>query len=232
MNCTDTNSTASAHPPILSEEKLRVARKGPKPTPSKELLDSMLSYDPETGSLKWKERDVSTFRKASSARAWKTFMAGKEAGSTHPGHAGRPQAIYVGISVQGKSLKWCAHRIAWVMMTGSDIPDGMQIDHKNGNPCDNRWDNLRLATFEQNMWNAHHRRKVDLPMGVYPAKSPANGFYFLMRFRGKNHYEGGFKTAELASQARMAKSVALRGEFCPYVSQPLPPAPETKEASV
>ena len=36
-------------------------------------------------------------------------------------------------------------RLAWLYMTGSFPPDGMFVDHANGNRADDRWENLRLG---------------------------------------------------------------------------------------
>ncbi len=44
------------------------------------------------------------------------------------------------------------HQVIWIMFKG-DIPDGMEIDHKDLDPTNNRIDNLRLATHQQNMFN-------------------------------------------------------------------------------
>lgn len=55
------------------------------------------------------------------------------------------------------------HRVVWESAYGP-IPDGMWIDHINGDPTDNRLENLRLATVSQN--NMNMRRRKDNKAGV------------------------------------------------------------------
>lgn len=58
------------------------------------------------------------------------------------------------------------HRIIWEMHFG-DIPDGAFIDHINGNPGDNRIQNLRLASSMENSWNSKvHKDSISGVKGV------------------------------------------------------------------
>ena len=57
----------------------------------------------------------------------------------------------VQVTYQGTRL--LAHRIIWELFNGP-IPDGMVIDHLNGDPWDNRIENLACKTNAQNQQNS------------------------------------------------------------------------------
>jgi hypothetical protein len=50
--------------------------------------------------------------------------------------------------------------IAWMHRAVMDAPEGLLVDHRNHNGLNNRKENLRIATFSQNMQN---RRKIRIP---------------------------------------------------------------------
>ena len=57
---------------------------------------------------------------------------------------------YIGIFINGKYF--FAHRIIWEMFN-QEIPAGMVIDHIDGIRNNNRIENLRVCTFQQNHFN-------------------------------------------------------------------------------
>jgi len=97
-------------------------------------LREVLYYDEETGIFMWK---INTGKKR---------LAGKIAGS-------KMVRGYWMICVD--YVQYAAHRVAWFYVTGRWPPH--QIDHINGVRTDNRFVNLRLATFKQNMRNVKSR---------------------------------------------------------------------------
>lgn len=94
-------------------------------------LDALLKYDPNSGVLTWKvDRSGGC-------------SAGDVAGSREPrwGHTR--------LWIAGR--RYMAHRVAW-MLTYKKWPNDM-IDHINGNPSDNRIENLRESNNRHNQQN-------------------------------------------------------------------------------
>lgn len=52
----------------------------------------------------------------------------------------------------GQKRWFFRHRVIWYYFNG-EIPEGMEIDHINGNKQDNRLSNLRCVTHSENMNN-------------------------------------------------------------------------------
>ena len=81
----------------------------------------------------------------------------------------RKDTAYVVLCVDGKKVY--GHRVAWMIANG-DIPDGMVIDHINGDGIDNRICNLRLVSKSVNQRN----RRVIRAGGLNGVHSHKNGF--------------------------------------------------------
>lgn len=103
----------------------------------KEIADR-LTYDPDTGLLRWR-MDIGRKIKSGSVA----------------GHVGKPRnnrtLDYPVISIRLNYKSYLAHRLAWALFYGEWPPS--ILDHKNGNPSDNRIENLRIATHSENMRN-------------------------------------------------------------------------------
>lgn len=109
-----------------------------------------------------------------------------------------------------KNISILAHRIIlW-------CPKGLQIDHIDGNPCNNQMSNLRVCTHSQNIQNRgklstntsgykgvswHKRDKI------WRAQIAVNGRYI---------YLGSFDTAKEAHKAYKNASIKYHGEFASY----------------
>jgi hypothetical protein len=71
------------------------------------------------------------------------------------------------VSHSGRRDVVSGHRLAWYLMKGEN-PD-CPLDHRNGNRCDNRWENLRIATYQQNAFNRSGVQGHDFSKGVEPS---------------------------------------------------------------
>lgn len=89
-----------------------------------------------------------------------------------------------------------------------DAPDGIDVDHINGNTLDCRKENMRLATRSQNL--ANNRRKIGISgfRGVTPANQK-HGWTVLIRAK----YYGTFDTPEEAARRYDEIATGIWGEF-------------------
>ena len=159
------------------------------------LAHALFKYEPETGKLTWRVQTNATPKD-------------KEVGSL----SGRKKDYYTrykNVSILGDRYK--AHRIIWLMQTGS-WPE-KYIDHIDGDGLNNKWSNLREATPSENM--ANQKVRSDSTSGIkgvsYDKKR--NMWYVYIDIDKKRKHLGRFETLEEAAAARLAAEKVYHGVF-------------------
>ena len=149
-------------------------------------LKQLVKYDPDTGE----------------------FVSLADRGKTKCGQrlGCKNRLGYIEIGMLWKKYK--AHTLAFLYMTG-EFPD--EIDHADGDPSNNKWSNLRLATRQENMWNRGVNVNSQTGVkGVHPYKDK-----FKVQFRvfGKKVYLGLFNDLQEAKQHHDEFVEMFQGEF-------------------
>ncbi len=155
-----------------------------------EILRQLVFYDTETGALIWKH-------------GAKKRVRGDKAGSTS-GKDGRTRVCFSG-------RKYQVHRLVWLYVNG-EWPSKF-IDHIDGDPSNNRIENLREATQSQNCANS---RKSSRNTSGYKGvcwSGRIGRWRSYVTVRGKTHWLGYFNTKEEAFAARVSAADRLHGEF-------------------
>lgn len=168
--------------------------------PELDLLNRLLTYDPETGHF-WR----------------KTRHGG--------GKLDRPAGCahvrgYWSVKVKGQRI--LAHRLAWKMHYGEEPPD--HIDHRNGDKADNRAENLRAAEHFENHANVSTSRSDSTTgrRGVNVCTYSDGSTYYQARaqVRGKRINLGLFSRPEYAEAAYRIFRTAIDGDFHPSRRRP------------
>lgn len=108
-------------------------------------LRLFLNYDPETGRLTWKRRARRWFKSDADCKRWNTRFADAAALNSLDG----PR--YLTGTFFGQKV--ATHRVAWAMFYG-EWPE--IVDHIDGDPKNNRIENLRSVSHTEN--NRNQRR--------------------------------------------------------------------------
>jgi len=128
------------------------------------------------------------------------------------GHQG-----YRYVMIKGKYKR--EHRLIWELFNGP-IPEGMVVDHINGIRHDNRIENLRMCTVQQ---NTMHRVKLNQnnksgACGVSWRKD-RNRWKATINLNRKQIYLGIYETKEEAIKARKAAENKYFGEFATAIGE-------------
>lgn len=154
---------------------------------TQETLKHCLTYDPSTGEFTW----VNPIARG--------VKPGEVAGNTNA-------RGYRRVSVYGKS--YLAHRLAFLYMTGDWPAD--KVDHINGCFSDNRWNNLRDATQQQNLRNT----RCHGVSGIKNVYKDHNRWNVKFSVDKKSTSYGSYKTREEAEERALAVRESLHGDFC------------------
>jgi len=152
-----------------------------------ERLRELVYYDPETGVFSW--------------RAYRR-------GQRKDGIVGGPDTKgYTRMQVEGRNYR--AHQLAWLYMTG----EWRQVDHRDLNKRNNRYDNLRPASNSAN--GANRPRLANNSSGfkgVCFHKHTRKWVAQITHHRSVHHI-GYFPTPEEAHAAYAAAAKVFHGEF-------------------
>ena len=178
------------------------------PTELRELID----YNPETGSMTWRERPVSMFEnhggRYTAQRSWKMF---------NTKHAGQPafdtlckSGYHTGTL---KGYTFSQHRVAWAYVHG--YWPAQALDHINRDRADNRIENLRLSTGTLNNHNKKVGARVHQASGFVGVAwyMPAEKWVAYVSKNRKRFHVGYFDDPAEAALARDAKALELYGDY-------------------
>ena len=117
---------------------------------------------------------------------------------------------YKYIRVNGKFKR--EHRYVWEQYHGP-IPEGMQIDHINGDRKDNRIENLRLANQSDNSKN-RIGSNANNKLGIRNVQKTSSGKYRVrLMLNGKDKHIGVYSDIELAELVAQEARLHYYGEF-------------------
>jgi hypothetical protein len=134
-------------------------------------------------------RRILHYSKRTGVFTWLVDSGARKCAGLEAGTLSTMNRVYISI----KRKKYLAHRLAWLYVYG--VWPSSQIDHKDGDPTNNRMSNLREATPSQNRQNLHNPTGLNPYVGVHFNKE--HGVY-TARINGK--HIGYAKTAELARE--------------------------------
>ena len=95
------------------------------------------------------------------------------------------------------------------VITGA--PSAFQVDHKNGNPLDNRKKNLRICTHSENQFN--RGCYTNNKLGLKGVRLQGKSYVARISYRGELKHLGSFKTASLATKAYREAAKKYHKEF-------------------
>jgi len=167
-------------------------------------LRECFEYFPETGQFRWKRRPTHHFVSPRGHAAWNARFAGAPAFDHTTSHGYSASNLKYGDS----KFQILASRAAWAIVTGEHPKE--RIDHRDNDPGNTRFANLREATNSQN--NGNRRGRADKLKGAF-WDAEQGRYRAIITARGVRQNLGRFDTAEQAHAAYVAAANAAFGEF-------------------
>jgi len=152
----------------------------------------------EDGILYWKESELKR------TNVIKNISPDRIAG--YQGKAKNQKTHYVPIRYLGKV--YLSHRVIWEMHNGI-IPDGMQIDHIDGNGTNNRIENLRIVTITENLKNKSKYKNNKSGVAGVSWDKASKKWHAYISDNGKRKSLGFFKEITEAVSARKSAEEEL-----------------------
>lgn len=150
-----------------------------------ERLRELLDYDPVNGTFTWRVNRNGV-------------RIGDRAGSLVDSRG------YLRVGIDGR--EYSAHRLAWLYVHG-EWPTQV-IDHCNGDPSDNRIENLRDVSQQVNVQNQHRARSTN-KCGLLGVRRQGKRWYARIMTNGRERHIGTFDTPEEAHAAYLAVKAVL-----------------------
>ncbi len=158
----------------------------PLQLPSYEKINNLFDYCEHSGNL-----------------IWKKSYGGKAKKGNVAGYVRLGEYRLIGIDKK----HYPAHRLIWLLVTKEQPALDKDIDHKNGNKNDNRFQNLRLVTNSEN--TAHHPGRPEPKCYQVNTRNGITWYQAVYTLNRKRYTCGIFKTAEEASKVgREARRIA------------------------
>jgi hypothetical protein len=117
---------------------------------------------------------------------------------------------YIGIFING--TYYFAHRIVWEMHKGK-IPDGLVIDHIDGDRANNKIENLRVCTFQQNHFNRGKQSNNKSGFKGVSWHRQKQKWVAQIKIKGRNKFLGFFEDPKEAYEKYCQKAIEHYGEY-------------------
>lgn len=127
---------------------------------------------------------------------------------------GKSELLYVIRTIPPNYERVHLHRIIVErMQDGKPLEDGQFVDHISGDTLDNRRENLRIATKQQNMANSRLKKNNTSGFRGVSWQKRDKKWKAEIRIDGKKKFLGNFDKKEDAYKAYCDKAIELYGEF-------------------